>query len=484
LTRREALLATGSVGIASVVLHRALAAQVVERGEVSLEMIQHAEWVADLQLTDEEREAILKNVEENLSSLAANRERKIEHTVSPAIRFFADPFAASLPAVDRNAAKPMEESAPQRPSDETLLAFLPLTELAALIRTRNAYKAQTIQQKATVAARLEEAGAVMIAKLSMEALAMGDKWFGQMTRNPWDPRQGSSGSSAGSAAAVAAGAVGFAIGTETVGSIITPCKRCGATGLRPTFGRVSRRGCMTLCWSMDKLGPIARAVEDTALVLDAIHGTDGHDPTVVNRPLKWPPQRELSTLRVGFIESEWEDDDQGTLDILRSLGVKLVPIEIPKTAEVWPACIIVDVESAAIFDDLVRDKVTEDLNEWPELFRAGEFITGVEYLRAMRIRTQLMQRTEAALQDVDLYVGGNDLPLTNLTGHPSICLPYGFRDREGRKVPKAITFTGKLFQEANLLVVARAFQIATGSHLERPPLEALLVEDQPTMQPP
>jgi Asp-tRNA(Asn)/Glu-tRNA(Gln) amidotransferase A subunit family amidase len=164
------------------------------------------------------------------------------------------------------------------------------------------FKDRVLDEKATVAARLEEAGAVLVAKLSLGALAQGDRWFGGMTRSPWDPRRGSSGSSAGSAAAVAAGLVGFALGSETLGSIVSPCRACGASGLRPTFGRVSRHGCMSLAWSMDKIGPIARSVEDCALVLDAIHGADGLDPTAVDRPFAWPPPRAPRGLKVGYLE--------------------------------------------------------------------------------------------------------------------------------------------------------------------------------------
>ena len=192
------------------------------------------------------------------------------------------------------------------------------------------FKDRVIDVKATVAARLEEAGAVLVAKLSLGALAMGDLWFGGRTRSPWDPRTGSSGSSAGSASAVAAGLVGFAIGSETLGSIVSPCRACGASGLRPTFGRVSRHGCMTLSWSMDKLGPIARSIEDCALVFDAIHGADGLDWAAVDQPFEWPPKVALERIKVGYIEErDRPTDDREELKVLRKLGFELVPITLP-----------------------------------------------------------------------------------------------------------------------------------------------------------
>ncbi len=232
------------------------------------------------------------------------------------------------------------------------------------------FRDQELDMKATVASRLEAAGAVLVAKLSLGALAMGDMWFGGRTRNPWNPAQGSSGSSAGSAAATAAGLVGFALGSETLGSIVSPCRRCGATGLRPTFGRVSRYGCMALAWSMDKIGPITRSVEDTALVLDAIHGYDGLDSTAVDAPFHWPPARELSTLTVGYFESNRRrDQPRPELDILKQLGVKLKPIELPEKFPSRDLVLMLDVEAGAAFDALTRQGVTEGLNSWPGTFR-------------------------------------------------------------------------------------------------------------------
>jgi Asp-tRNA(Asn)/Glu-tRNA(Gln) amidotransferase A subunit family amidase len=332
------------------------------------------------------------------------------------------------------------------------------------------FKEQTLDVKATVARRLEEAGAVLVAKLTLGALAQGDKWFGGMTRNPWDPRQGSSGSSAGSASATVAGLVGFAIGSETLGSIVSPCRVCGATGLRPTFGRVSRHGCMTLAWSMDKLGPIARSVEDCALVFGAIHGFDGLDASAVTRPFSWPSPRDLRALKVGYVEDGRAAETRDDLRVLRDLGVKLVPIKLPSKYPVGAISLILGTEAAAAFDDLTREGVTEGLNNWPETFRRGEFVPAVEYLRAQRVRTLLMQEMEETMAQVDLYVGGNDLTLTNLTGHPTVVMPNGFRKTGDAETPTSITFTGRLYGETDLLAVAHAYQLATGHHLRHPRL--------------
>jgi Asp-tRNA(Asn)/Glu-tRNA(Gln) amidotransferase A subunit family amidase len=332
------------------------------------------------------------------------------------------------------------------------------------------FKEQTLDTKATVARRLDDAGAVLVAKLTLGALAMGDLWFGGMTRNPWNPQQGSSGSSAGSASATVAGLVGFALGSETLGSIVSPCTRCGASGLRPTFGRVSRHGCMTLAWSMDKIGPIARSVEDCALVLGAIHGFDGLDASAVDRPFSWPGSRDLRTVAVGYFETGTAADQRDDLRVLRDLGVKLVPLKLPGKFPVGALHLILGTEAAVAFDDLTRAGVTEGLNSWPHTFRQGQFVPAVEYLRANRIRSLVMQEMEETMTKVDLYVGGNDLLLTNLTGHPTVVMPNGFRKAGSAEVPTAITFTGRLYGETELLGVAHAYQQVTGHHLRHPVL--------------
>ncbi|HUG90853.1 MAG TPA: amidase, partial [Planctomycetaceae bacterium] len=335
------------------------------------------------------------------------------------------------------------------------------------------FKDQTFDEKATVAHRLDDAGAVLVAKLSLGALAMGDRWFGGMTRNPWNPEQGSSGSSAGSAAATAAGLVAFSLGSETLGSIVSPSRRCGVTGLRPTFGRVSRHGCMSLSWSMDKIGPICRSVEDCALVFGAIHGFDGLDAAAVDRPFDWPPRRDLRTLKVGYVENDTPADEREELRVLRDLGLKLVPITLPERFPVGALDLILDTEAAAVFDELTREGITEGLNTWPHTFRKGQFVPAVEYLRANRIRSLLMREMDELMSQVDCYIGGDDLVITNLTGHPTVCLPAGFRKSDGVETPTAVTFTGRLYGETDLLAVAHAWQRATGFHLRRPPLDAL-----------
>jgi Asp-tRNA(Asn)/Glu-tRNA(Gln) amidotransferase A subunit family amidase len=336
------------------------------------------------------------------------------------------------------------------------------------------FKDQVISTKATVAKKLEDAGAVLVAKLSLGALAMGDRWFGGMTRNPWNPKRGSSGSSAGSCSATAAGLVPFAIGSETLGSIVSPCRECGTTGLRPTFGRVSRHGCMALTWSMDKIGPVARSIEDCALVFSAIHGADGLDATAVDRPFAWPSPRPIKELKVGYIGSA---DNRPELKVLRDLGVQLVPIKLPDKLPVQPLMQILNVEAATAFDELTRKGVTEGLNTWPATFRAGQFVPAVEYLRANRIRTLLMRDMDELLKQVDLYVGGNDLLICNLTGHPTIVMPNGFRKSGEVEQPFSITFTGRLFGESELLAVGMAYQEATGHHKKHPAMEKVTKEN-------
>lgn len=351
------------------------------------------------------------------------------------------------------------------------------------------FKDQVIDQDATVVERLEAAGAVLVAKLTLGELAWGDVWFAAMTRNPWNPEQGSSGSSAGSSAATAAGAVGFAIGSETLGSIVSPSTRTGCTGLRPTFGRVSRHGAMALSWSMDKLGPICRSVEDCAAVLQAIHGPDGRDLTVVDAPFRWDPDLDVKRLRVGYLKSlfeekpeedgkEWHDLDLAALEDLRKLGIELKPVELPKLP-IDPLRVILTAEAAAAFDELTRSGKDDLLvrqieNAWPNTFRQGQTIPAVAYLQANRIRTLAMQEMARLFQDIDVYVsptyGGDNLLLTNLTGHPCVVLPNGFR-KDG--TPTSITFLSNLFQEGNALALAKAYQDATGWHLKRPKLEGL-----------
>jgi Asp-tRNA(Asn)/Glu-tRNA(Gln) amidotransferase A subunit family amidase len=333
------------------------------------------------------------------------------------------------------------------------------------------YQDQSLAVQATVARRLEEAGAVLVAKLTVGSLALGDEWFGGMTRNPWDPEEGSSGSSAGSTSAVVAGLVGFALGSETLGSIISPCRRCSASGLRPTFGRVSRAGCMTLSWSMDKIGPIARSTEDCALIFGAIHGSDPQDFTAVDRAFAWPPQDEIKSLKIGYFEQDCPPEEKRAIDILKDMGVTLVPIKLPQKYPVGPLTLILNTEAAAAFDDLTRAGVRDGIGKWGTTFRQGQFVPAVEYLRACRIRTLVMQEMAAVMTGIDAYVGGDDLVLTNFTGHPTVIIPDGEREGSKSGQPGTITFTGALFGETKLLALAHAYQQVSGAHLKRPPLE-------------
>ena len=345
------------------------------------------------------------------------------------------------------------------------------------------YKDQTLDLDATVIQKLEAAGAVLCAKLTMGALAMGDVWYGEKTRNPWNTESGSSGSSAGSASSVSAGLLPFAIGTETLGSIVSPSTVCGTTGLRPTYGRVSRHGAMALSWSMDKIGPICRSVEDCALVFNAIYGPDGQDLTIIDAPFNYAPLKSLKGMRIGYLKKAFESDynnktnDSLTLVELKKLGAELVPMELPD----YPLSAmtsIISVEGAAAFDDMTRSNrdellVRQTKNAWPNSFRAARFVPAVEYLQANRLRTKLIQEVYDILKkaNVEVYVspsyGGGNLATTNLTGHPCVVLPNGF---SSQGTPTSITFMGQLFQEGKVLGVAKAYQDATDFHRKHPAL--------------
>jgi Asp-tRNA(Asn)/Glu-tRNA(Gln) amidotransferase A subunit family amidase len=395
------------------------------------------------------------------------------------------------------------------------------------------YEHQTFDEDAEVVKRLDAAGAVLIAKLSMGALAQGDLWFGARTRNPWNPQQGSSGSSAGSASATAAGCVGFALGTETLGSISSPSTRCGATGLRPTFGFVPRTGAMALSWTMDKIGPICRAVEDCAIVLSAIYGQDGHDLSVQPAAFNWDASFDWRKLRVGFLKSSFdapkmpelkaptEGGDKemevyrkrlartqayfaqaaydlkyatAALDVLRNkMGVTLTPVEMPKLP--FGAMVpLLEAEGAAAFDDLTlsgRDKLLtgQEPFDWPNNFRVARFYSAVDYIQAMRARTLAIAAMNDLFSQVDVIVTpsqGGQLTATNLTGQPAIIVPNGLRGADappspnpvdgavdnagGPGTPVSLTFLGGLYADARVAAFARAYQDATGFHKHHPPL--------------
>jgi Asp-tRNA(Asn)/Glu-tRNA(Gln) amidotransferase A subunit family amidase len=344
------------------------------------------------------------------------------------------------------------------------------------------YTNQIFNDDAMVIKRLEQAGAVLLAKTTLGELAMGETWFGGMTRNPWNPKEGSSGSSAGTCAATSAGLMPFGIGTETLGSIVSPCDRCGVTGLRPSYGRVSRTGAMALSWSMDKIGPICRAVEDCAIVFNAIYGPDGVDPTLYDASFNYDPQLNLKKLRIGFLEKDFgkergerKDNNEAALKKIRELGIELVPVELPNYP-VDNISFLLSTEGAAAFDDLTRTGCDDmlkqqDRGSWPNTFRRRRFVPAVEYLQAQRIRFLLIQDVGKLFEKVDLVVApsfaGKGLLISNLTGNPCVVVPNGF-SKAG--TPTSICFIGKLFGEAELLAVAKKYQDTTEWNRKHPNL--------------
>lgn len=555
------------VGLTSTLFPGVLWAKLAAGAEITVETIASAEEVAGIHFDAAERELMLDGLKQQEDRLEALHKIPLDNSVSPAIVFDPVPAGKKIPV--GGSKRMVRGKVPSYTVTRNLedLAFLPVTALSELLRTKRVssldltqmylarlkrydpvlhcvitltedraldqaraadaeirrgkyrgplhgipwgakdllavrgykttwgagpYKEQVIDTDATVVQRLDAAGAVLVAKLSLGELAQGDVWFGAMTRNPWKVSQGSSGSSAGPASATSAGLVGFAIGSETLGSISSPSTRCGTTGLRPTFGRVPRTGAMALSWTMDKLGPICRSVEDCALVLDAIHGPDGHDNSVRPATYNWDASVSPRKLRVGYIKSAFdlpETDpadpkrnlhptrkfDDAALGVFKTLGVNLIPVDLPDVP--YDAMrIILTAEAAAAFDDLTRsgrDKlmVQQGKFDWPNTFRTSRFIPAVDYVNANRLRSIAIQKWDDLMNSVDVIVTPtgaanlSQLVATNLTGHPALILPNGFRD-DG--TPVSITFLGGLFQEANLLAVGRAYQDATGFHLKHP----------------
>jgi len=566
--RRKFSAFLASFGVAGTALPKLLWAAAEAPGGISKQALIGAEQIAGLEFTDDERELMLSGLEELCEDYERLREMPIDNSVSPALLF--DPVlpGMDLPSVPptRRAGRPLLK---KRPSDESDLAFLPVSELGNLLRigavsseelttlylerlkrfdsdlhcvitlteeramaqARRAdrelakgiwrgplhgvpwgakdllavsgypttwgaapFKDQVIDEDATVVQKLDAAGAVLVAKLTLGALAWGDVWFGEMTRNPWNTEQGSSGSSAGPGSATAAGLVGFSIGSETWGSIVSPATRCGVSGLRPTFGRVSRAGAMALSWSMDKLGPMCRSVEDCALVFEAIHGADNLDPTTGDRPFVWDSDLAVRSLRVGYLKSaferelefddedtdedrerarEWHALDLETLKVLESLGAELIPMELPDLP-VTALGFILSAEAGAAFDELTRSGRDDELvrqieNAWPNVFRQSRTIPAVEYIQANRARTLVMREMERILDGLDCWVspsfGGSNLLLTNLTGHPTVVVPNGFASNG---TPTSVTLNGRIFGESQILALARAYQEATGFHRRHP----------------
>jgi Asp-tRNA(Asn)/Glu-tRNA(Gln) amidotransferase A subunit family amidase len=350
------------------------------------------------------------------------------------------------------------------------------------------YQSRVATKDATVVERLHNAGAVLVAKLSMGALAQGGLWFKGMTKTPWNNEQTSSGSSAGSASSTAAGLVGFSLGTETLGSIISPSQACGTVGLRPTYGRVSRYGAMALSWTMDKIGPICRGVEDCAIVLNAIYGPDGRDRTVGADPFHWEPRKPLFSLRIGILQKDF-DRAQGeqkkiwdkAIDDLTKAGVKMTPTEF---VEDGPTIrFLLSAEAAAAFDDITRDGQVRNLRgqtpgDWPNTFRTSRLIPAVEYIRAQRARSLLVAKFEKFMADWDVLVmpPNSLLTTTNLTGNPQVVMKCGFTEgakADGTKaqVPRSISFLGRIYDEGSPLRVALAYEQVTDWHTKHPTLE-------------
>ncbi|OGG43671.1 MAG: hypothetical protein A3F84_25780 [Candidatus Handelsmanbacteria bacterium RIFCSPLOWO2_12_FULL_64_10] len=535
--------------------------EIVRREEEAIRGdIAGVERLSDIAFTDAQREKMRKRVEGNRVKYRRLREVPVGYDIEPPTAFLpGTPASLRRQGRSRKPLKLNDAGPASPPSSSDDLAFLPLTALAHLIRTRQVspveltrlyldrcsaygprlhcivtltedlalkqakkaeveivkgrcrgplhgipwgakdllatkgirttwgatpFEHQVADRDATVVERLRRAGAVLVAKLSMGALAMGPHGFGGTTRNPWNPEQDSSGSSAGPGAATAAGLVGFSIGSETLGSIVSPGHRCGVVGLRPTYGRVSRHGAMALSWTMDKLGPMCRGVEDCAAVLHAMYGPDGKDRSVADVPFNYPPDRRLSDLRVGYLAAEFEEVkdpaeravDQAALDLLRSLGADLKPIQLPD-CPLDAVRMVLTVEAAAAFDDLTRggavDAMTErDKSAWPDLFRADRTVPAVDYLRAQRVRALLMRDVETLMEKWDLLIApafGPNLTVTNLTGHPALLVPCGFPNG----LPRGLTLIGALYDEAAILAVGHAYEQATEWHLRRPDLSKL-----------
>ncbi len=362
------------------------------------------------------------------------------------------------------------------------------------------YRDRVPAKDAAVTAKLNEAGAVLVAKLSLGALALNDVWFGGETKNPWLLEEGSSGSSAGPGAAVAAGLVAFAIGSETQGSIVSPSMRCGVTGLRPTFGRVPRTGAMTLSWTCDKLGPMARSVEDTMLVLDAISGHDAGDMGSVASKLEFDAGASVAGLRVGFIPAWMKaapatDVDRAALETAKKLGMKVVEVSLPD----WPydsLNIILFAEAAASFEELTLSGKLDELkmqvpDAWPNTFRQSRFLSAVDFVQADRLRRKVALEMERVFREVDLLLvpslRDEFLVITNFTGHPSLTLRAGFVEvaearsdwapdpknplpkfSPPRRVPHGVTLVGRLFEEGTMAQAGIAMEHAFGVAAERP----------------
>lgn len=566
--RRSFLATCAAFGVGSTLFPGVLWAKLASGADITVQTIADAEQLAGVQFDVAERELMLDSLKNQEAQIEALHKIPLDNSVSPAIVFNPVLPGRTVPTGPPRAPVRSHVVIPSVPANLNDLAFLPVTQLSELIRTRKVtptqltqmylarlkkydpqlkcvitltedralkqaaaadaeiasgkyrgplhgipwgakdllavkgykttwgagpYKDQVLDRDATVVQRLDAAGAILVAKLTLGELAQGDIWFGGRTNNPWKLDQGSSGSSAGPASATAAGLVGFAIGSETLGSISSPSTRCGATGLRPTFGRVPRSGAMALSWTMDKLGPLCRSAEDCALVLDAIYGPDGEDPSAIAAEYHWDGRIAPTSLRVGYVQAAFDlpqtdpkdpkrkphpskPFDDAALAALRGLGVNPVAVTLPDLP--YDAMrIVLTAEAGASFDELTRsgrDKelVQQGKGDWANTFRTARFIPAVDYVNAMRARTLAMHAWDAMMSRFDVVVTPtgaanlSQLVATNLTGHPAVILPNGFRE-DG--TPVSLTFLGPLFGEGKLLALANAYQQATGFQLKHPP---------------
>jgi Asp-tRNA(Asn)/Glu-tRNA(Gln) amidotransferase A subunit family amidase len=547
-----------ALGLGTTLLPEALVLAAQDAEAVTLDMLEAAQKIAGVSFTREEQQAILTRLNAPRGYLAgfqALRRANLGNSAPPAIVFNPLPPGKKLPTGPRSLK--LREPDVSRPSSDEALAFLPVTHLAKLVKTRQVkpseltelylarlarhdpalhcvvsltadlaraqakqadaevaagkyrgalhgipfglkdlfavrgtkttwgaspYKDQIIDVDSTVYLRLREAGAILVAKLSSGALALSAQWFGGLTRNPWNTAQDSAGSSAGPGAATAAGLVAFSIGTDTGGSVISPSARNGLSGMRPTFGRVSRYGAMALAWTQDTVGPMCRSAEDCALVFNAIYGPDGKDNSVLDAPFAWDSSAEVTKLRVGYLRSLFAANATGqtalqqqtrrnyeeALRVIRALGVQVVPFDLPEVA-IEAIDFIRYAETAAAFDEPTRNGTIRDIERGPEQssrpaeIRPARFIPAMEYIQANRYRLRVMEQMDQAMANLDLFIGA-ELLLTNRTGHPVISVPNGFFEGS----PTALQMTGKLFGEPELLLLAHAFQSKTDHHLKHP----------------
>ncbi|HSF53219.1 MAG TPA: amidase [Algoriphagus sp.] len=525
-------------------------------GEITPATIDSAADLIGLTFSPQEKDSMINTLNTQRNNFEILRQTKLENSVAPALVFNPLP-QGFYPSQDQ---KPYDwglPSAVELPSKENDIAYLPVSQLAVLIKNKqisserltkiyldriktysdtlqclitlleepalakaramdqelaagkyrgvlhgipygikdllavpgtkttwgaNPYKDQVIEETAAVVHKLEEAGGVLVGKFTLGALAMGDVWYGGVTKNPWNLKQGSSGSSAGSASAVSAGLVPFAIGTETLGSIISPSTRNGVTGLRPTYGRVSKHGAMALSWSMDKIGPISRSALDNAIVLSIINGMDERDASTIPASFNYSAKNEVKKLKVGYFKSFFEGDraniknDQEVLEVLKNQGIELHPLELKVSMNPGPIVNMLLVEGAAAFDELTRLDMDDQLvaqhrNAWPNIFRAARFIPAVEYVQMSRQRSLLIKEMHKLMKDYDVIVtpsfAGQQLQITNLTGHPALCMPNGFAENGS---PTSITLLANLFEEEKLIMLGRLIQENTDWQAKRPPM--------------